>query len=91
MDDEAEPLGDGSTADALAALWFDYDEAYKIEVTGDGEWRWRRLDGLGGWTTASGPDELRRQVREDYDLKPVPRPDPPRAGLGLPCADVAEP
>jgi hypothetical protein len=88
--DEADPLAGESRARALAALWFDYDQAYMIEVTEDGEWRWRRLDGLGGWTTASGPDELRQQVREDYDLKPVLRPDPPRAGLGLPSVDVAE-
>ena len=39
-----------------------------------GDWRGRRLDGLGGWMTESGPDELRRQLHEDYDLKPVPRP-----------------
>jgi len=86
--DEAGPLASKSGADALAALWFDYDQAYLIEVTEDGEWRWRRLDGLGGWTTASGPDQLRQQVREDYALKPVPRPGPPRAGLDLPSADT---
>lgn len=74
--DEADALGDGSWADALEALLFDYDQAYRIEVSEDGEWRWRRLDGLGGWTTTSGPDELRRQIRNDYLLKPVPRPAP---------------
>jgi hypothetical protein len=76
--DEADALTEGSRADALDALRLDYAQAYRIEVTEDGEWRWRRLDGLGGWATACGPDELRREVREDYLLKPVPRPDPPR-------------
>jgi hypothetical protein len=89
--DEADPLASESRTDALAALWFDYDQAYVIEVTKAGEWRWRRRDGLGGWTTANGPDELRQEVREDYDLKPVPRPERPRAGLSLPSSDVAGP
>jgi hypothetical protein len=71
--DEVPALAAASRADALAALWFDFDQAYKIEVTENGDWRWRRLDGLGGWMTESGPDELRRQLCEDYDLKPVTR------------------
>jgi hypothetical protein len=73
---EADALAAASRADALTALWFDYDQAYEVEVTENGDWRGRRLDGLGGWMTESGPDELRRQLREDYDLKPVPCPGP---------------
>jgi hypothetical protein len=88
--DEAAAMAAGPLDDALAALWFDWDTAYLIEVTDDGEWRARRRDGLGGWLTAVGPDELRQMIREDYAMKPVPRPDPP-AGDGLPAADVAEP
>jgi hypothetical protein len=86
---EADALAAGSRADALAALSFDYDQAYQIELTENGDWRGRRLDGLGGWMTGSSPDELGRQLREDYDLKPVPRPDSPCPGLGPRCADVA--
>jgi hypothetical protein len=58
---------------ALAALWFDWDGAYQIEHAGD-EWRAKRLDRIGGWMTAGGPDELRRLIHEDYDMKPVRRP-----------------
>lgn len=68
--DEADVLADETGTDALDALLLDYGQAYKIEVT-DGEWRWRRLDGLGSWATAVDPDELQRQVREDFTLKPV--------------------
>jgi hypothetical protein len=70
MDDEAEPLADGSTANGLTALRFDSDEAYLIEATGDREWRARRL---GDWLTADGPDGLRLLIREDYAVRPVLR------------------
>ena len=80
---EAEALAERSRADALDALLFDYEQAFRIEVTAEGEWRWRRLDGLGDWTTTSGPDELRSQIRDDYLLKPVPRPSPPAPGPGV--------
>ena len=88
--DDAAALAGGALDDALAALWFDWDSAYLIEVSGDGKWRAKRRDGLGGWMTAAGPDELRPMIREDYEMKPVPRPDPP-ASDDLPAAGVAEP
>jgi|SRR5579859_1431877 len=88
--DETAALSGGAMDDALAALGFDWDTAYLIEVTEDEEWRARRRDGLGDWMTATGPDELRVEIRRDYAMKPVPRLEPP-AGDDLPSADVAEP
>jgi hypothetical protein len=61
---EARAQADRGRSEALDALLFGFDQAFTIEVTADGEWRWRRLDGLGGWTTASGPDELSGQLRD---------------------------
>lgn len=55
-----------SRTDALDALLFDFDQSFHIEVSADGEWRWRRLAGPGSWTTASGPDELQSQIYRDY-------------------------
>jgi hypothetical protein len=63
---EVRAQADGGRPEALDALLFGFDQAFTIEVTADGEWRWRRLDGLGGWTTASGPDELNGQLRDAY-------------------------
>ena len=64
--DEADAQADRSQSDALDALLLNNDQAFNIEVTADGEWRWRRLDAPGDWTTASGPDELRSQICDDY-------------------------
>jgi hypothetical protein len=70
----------GSAEDgALGALRHGWGEAYEIWRAGDGDWRARRLDGLGGEITAAGPDELWTAMKDDYALKPVPR--------GLPQAE----
>jgi hypothetical protein len=76
-------MTEGSREQALAALWFDWDEAYQIEHAGD-EWRAKRLDGLGGWFEAGTPGSLRRMIRADYDIKPVPHgvAAPPGEGAG---------
>jgi hypothetical protein len=55
---------------ALDALRHDWGSAYEIEGAG-GEWRARRLDGLGGWIEAGSPGDLRNSVFSDYVLKPV--------------------
>jgi hypothetical protein len=62
-----------SAADtALAALQYGWGDAYQIEYTPAG-WQFRRRDGIGDWETAPDPDELWRMMREDYDLRPLPR------------------
>jgi hypothetical protein len=38
-------------------------------------WRARRRDGIGGDITANDANGLLNAIREDYDLKPVPRGD----------------
>jgi predicted Rdx family selenoprotein len=60
----------GSTA--LSALQFGWGTAYEIGADEEGYWA-RRRDGLGGKITADAPDELREQIRADYDLKHVSR------------------
>jgi hypothetical protein len=62
----------GEDDPALEALRFDWGEAYVLGSDGDGYWALRR-DGLGGKITAGGADELRKAIREDYELKKVPR------------------
>jgi hypothetical protein len=57
----------------LAALRFDWDEAYEIGVGPGGFWA-RRLDGLGETMISEDPGELRRRIREDYTERPG-RPD----------------
>lgn len=59
--------------DALDALRWHWGEAYEIGVDDERGWWARRGDGLGGDITASGPDELRAAIWENYALKPVPR------------------
>jgi hypothetical protein len=75
--DSAEPTvtqqaRDRSDRNTLEALRLDWDTAYQIEIA-DGEWRARRLDGLGGWMYAGSAEELRSQMVADYLMKPVPR------------------
>jgi hypothetical protein len=57
---------------ALDALRWEWDVAYDISVDEDG-WHARRGDGKGSVMTASTPDELRRQIIEDYQFKRVQR------------------
>lgn len=66
----AQPGGEDDPA--LEALRFSWGEAYVLGPDGDGYWALRR-DGLGGKITAGDPDELRKAIREDYELKKVPR------------------
>lgn len=73
-----QPGDDGTESPAfpggyLAALRWDWGEAYRIGHDDVRGWWARRRDGLGGDITAPGPDELQRALREDYGLKPVPR------------------
>ncbi len=58
---------------ALSALRFGWGEAYRIGWDAVRGWWAKRRDGLGGDITADDPDELWHAIREDYDLKPVPR------------------
>lgn len=61
----------------LAALRWGWGEAYRIGWDAShGCWANRR-DNLGGDLTADDPDNLWQAIREDYDLKPVPRDLPP--------------
>ncbi|HEX3514838.1 MAG TPA: hypothetical protein VHT26_12645 [Trebonia sp.] len=57
----------------LEALRWDWGDAYEIEHGEEHGWRAKRLDGLGGWLTAPGPDEMYGVIAADYALKPVPR------------------
>lgn len=58
---------------ALAAIRWNWDTAYAIELRDDGTWVADRLDGLGATIEATGPEELRKLILDDYMLKPVPR------------------
>jgi hypothetical protein len=62
-----------ATGHELGALRWDWGEAYEIEHGDEYGWRAKRLDGLGGWLTAAGPDELYGVIAADYNAKPVPR------------------
>jgi hypothetical protein len=58
---------------ALAALRWGWGEAYRIGWDATRGWWAHRRDNLGGDITADGADGLWNAIREDYDLKPVPR------------------
>jgi len=73
--------GDGTEAEeglkpwekaALDALHWHWGDAYEIEASG-GLWRARRLDGLGGWIEAAGPDGLGAAMSGDYSVRAVSR------------------
>jgi hypothetical protein len=55
---------------ALEALRFTWGDAYDISAE-DGLWQARRKDSLGGPITASLPDSLNRDIRDDWTLNPV--------------------
>jgi hypothetical protein len=57
---------------ALEALRFNWGTAYEIGVD-DGQWWYRRRDGLGGRQTATTPEDLRNMIVTDYGAFPVPR------------------
>jgi hypothetical protein len=79
MDGPQETAGGKAAMNALDALRYGWGSAYEIE-SADGEWRARRLDGLGDWIEAEIPDDLRHQIFSDYALKPR-----------SPCASLAIP
>lgn len=57
----------------LAALQWNWGEAYLIGCDDDHGWWASRRDQIGGLITEAGPDELRAAIIADYELKPVPR------------------
>ncbi len=74
--DEAAPQaapGTAASARALEALTWDWGEAYLIGHDDERGWWASRRDQIGDLLTAAGPDGLRRQIRADYALRPVPR------------------
>jgi hypothetical protein len=75
MDEAAPQAASGTTADGqeLAALQWNWGEAYLIGFGGEHGWWASRRDQIGGLITESGPDELAAAIRADYTLKPVPR------------------
>jgi hypothetical protein len=64
--------GDGTPLEVLRWNW---GEAYEIGCD-DGEWWYRRRDGLGGRQTAQNADALHKLVIEDYTFLPVRRETP---------------
>jgi hypothetical protein len=73
--DEAAPQAASRQADEheLAALQWNWGEAYLIGVDDEHGWWASRRDQIGGLITESGPDELAAAIRADYTFKPVPR------------------
>ena len=63
-----------ATRDALADLQWHWGEAYLITGMG-GHWLAQRRDD-GQTLTASGPEELRELIIEDYTARPVAVPEP---------------
>jgi hypothetical protein len=53
----------------LEALRLDWDEVYEIDVGPDG-FRARHRNGVGETMIHPDPGELRRQIREDFSLRP---------------------
>jgi hypothetical protein len=62
----------GSEQKTLEALRWDWGDAYEIGL-GDRQWHARRKDGKGALIEAPTPDDLRKQIVEDYTFMPVPR------------------
>jgi hypothetical protein len=57
----------------LAALQWNWGEAYLIGCDDEHGWWASRRDQIGGLITEAGPDQLRAAIIADYELKPVPR------------------
>jgi hypothetical protein len=69
-------MGEGAAqagGQELAALVWNWGEAYLIGYDDAHGWWASRRDQIGGLITEHGPDELRAAIIADYDLKPVPR------------------
>ena len=74
MDEHAAPQATGDPAiDALEALRWDWDTAYMIGHDEEHGWYAARKDKIGELITADDPDALRREIAENYAMKPVPR------------------
>jgi hypothetical protein len=76
MDGAAPQAAEGSERrdeQELAALQWNWGEAYLIGFDDEHGWWASRRDQIGGLITESGPDELTAAIRADYTLKPVPR------------------
>lgn len=75
MDEAAPQAALSKTADKqeLAALQWDWDEAYLIGFDNEHGWWASRRDQIGGLLSEDGPDELRAAIIADYTFKPVPR------------------
>lgn len=59
--------------EALSALLFSWEEAYRIGHDDEHGWWAARRDQIGGLITAADPGALRTAIIENYMLKPVPR------------------
>jgi hypothetical protein len=74
MGEGAAPAASGQADEQeLAALQWNWGEAYLIGYDEDHGWWASRRDQIGGLLAESGPDELAAAIRADYTLKPVPR------------------
>jgi hypothetical protein len=74
MDQAAPQAASGHAGEQeLAALQWNWGEAYLIGYDGEHGWWASRRDQIGGLLTEAGPDELRAAIIADYELKPVPR------------------
>src|ERR1700723_908513 len=60
-------LGEWAVVEALCCTW---GEAYEVGVD-EGQWWFRRKDGIGGTETATSPDRLLAQMVIDHDCLPV--------------------
>jgi len=70
---------------ALEALRWDWDTAYVIGRDDEHGWYAGRRDKIGELITDSDPDALRREIAQNYTLKPVPRKPGPRARAHRPA------
>jgi hypothetical protein len=73
MADEEAPQAASGQADELAALQWNWGEAYLIGYDDEHGWWASRRDQIGGLITTGSPDELTAEIWADYALKPVPR------------------
>jgi hypothetical protein len=55
---------------ALDALRYGWGDAYEIGCD-DGEWWYRRRDGLAGKVTADSPDQMGSLIAEDHAFQPI--------------------
>jgi hypothetical protein len=61
----------------LAALQWNWGDAYLIGHDDEHGWWASRRDQIGALITEAGPDELAAAISVDYTCKPVPRDLPP--------------